>query len=157
MSEKGAIAPPFVSHRGRLVATIIAVTAIVVFGATGFLVPGDKWSMSDRVQILGLGLAIAALMSRYATIRAIPRADGLWVRNLGGPRLVAWNSIEAIRFSDGMPWVRMDLDDGDEVAVMAIQRADGPRSVDEAQRLADLIAAQGPTGTAEDREVPPQV
>ena len=143
MSAKGAIAAPFVSHRGRLVATIIAVSAIVVFGATGFLVPGDKWSMSDRIQILGLGLAIAALMSRYATIRAIPRADGLWIRNLGGPRLVPWSSIEAVRFSDGMPWVRMDLRDGDEVAVMAIQRADGPRTVAEAQRLADLIAVHG--------------
>ena len=49
--------------------------------------------------------------------------------------------VTEIGFSDGMPWVRLDLADGDEQSVMAIQRADGHRSVEEAQRLADLIAA----------------
>ena len=44
-----------------------------------------------------------------------------------------------MRFSQGMPWPRIDLADGLDMAVMAIQRSDGPVSVDEAQRLADLV------------------
>ena len=42
-----------------------------------------------------------------------------------------------------MPWVTLDLADADTVAVMAIQKADGPSAQDEAQRLAQLVANFG--------------
>ncbi|HCE60359.1 MAG TPA: hypothetical protein DER11_02890, partial [Janibacter terrae] len=83
--------------------------------------------------------AVAAFLSRFATLHARPRAEGLLIRNLGPGEVVPWEDMLAIRFSQGMPWPRIDLADGTDVAVMAIQRSDGERSVEEAQRLADLI------------------
>ena len=46
-----------------------------------------------------------------------------------------------MRLGDGDPWVMLDLSDGDVLAVMAIQRADGAYAVAEARRLATLVAA----------------
>lgn len=131
---------PFVPRRGKVVPAVLAVAAVVLFLAVAVLVP-EKYQLVDRIAFAGMGLAIAALLLRYVTIRAVPQDDGLFVRNIGAGQLVPWDEIEAVRFSDGMPWVRLDLADGDEQAVMAIQRADGPRSVEEAQRLSDLVAA----------------
>ena len=42
-------------------------------------------------------------------------------------------------FGGGEPWVTLDLADGDTLAVMAIQRADGEDAVAEARRLATLV------------------
>jgi hypothetical protein len=56
--------------------------------------------------------------------------------------------VVAVRFGDGDPWVMLDLRDGDVLAVMAIQRADGAYAQAEARRLATLVAAG--TGTPRD-------
>lgn len=124
--------------RGRIVPTIIGIGILVASIALAVWLP-ERFGVMDRITCAGIGAATAAFMSRYATIHARPDADGLWVRNLGPGEHVPWEDIVAVRFSQGMPWVRVDLADGTDMAVMAIQRADGPRSVDEAQRLADLV------------------
>ena len=87
----------------------------------------------------GLGLAIAAFLGRYASIRAVPDAAGLTVRNLMLTRRVTWDEVLEVRFPDGAPWVTLELDDTDELAVMAIQRADGQLARDEALRLARIV------------------
>ena len=142
-----AVREPFRPQRGRLVAIGFAVVAVLVFGVVAMAMPGDKqggnWKLGDRLMLLGLGVAIATLLIRYARIVATPTETGLRVRNLFLTRTIPWSEIEAIRFGGGEPWVTLDLTDGDSIAVMAIQRADGPRGVDEAQRLADLA---GPAG-----------
>ena len=48
-----------------------------------------------------------------------------------------------MEFGGGEPWVTLDLDDTDTVAVMAIQRADGATAMTEAQRLAGLVRDLG--------------
>jgi hypothetical protein len=48
-----------------------------------------------------------------------------------------------VQFGGGEPWVSLDLDDGDTLAVMAIQKADGEVSGREASRLAALVQAFG--------------
>lgn len=131
-------AAPFRPVRGRIVAVLIGVG--MLFGSILLaLVLPERFEVMDRVTSVLLGAGVAAFMSRYATIRARPDAEGLWVRNLGPGEKVPWEEILAVRFSQGMPWPRLDLADGTDMAVMAIQRSDGPRSLDEAQRLADLI------------------
>jgi hypothetical protein len=91
----------------------------------------------------GLGVAIAVVAWRYASIRAVPSRDGLLVRNLVLSRTLTWPEIIGVQFGGGEPWVSLDLDDGDTLAVMAIQRADGDVSGREASRLAALVQALG--------------
>jgi hypothetical protein len=138
---------PFRPVRGRAVALGAAVVSLVVFGSVAILLPGagasGAWTPADRVMFALIGVAIAWLLWRYAAIRAVPSTNGLFVRNLFRTRTVAWAEVEAVRFGGGEPWVTLDLKDADTVAVMAIQRADGPRSTSEAQRLATLVQRLG--------------
>lgn len=124
--------------RGRAVAIVIGIVILVGAVLLAVILP-EEYRIMDRLTCAGLGAGVAVLMSRYATIHARPGTEGLYVRNLGAGELVPWDDIVAVRFSQGMPWPRIDLEDGTDMAVMAIQRSDGPRSVDEAQRLADLV------------------
>ena len=65
------------------------------------------------------------------------------MRNLVVTRTVAWAQVIDVEFGGGAPWVTLELDDTDTVAVMAIQRADGATAMTEAQRLAGLVRDLG--------------
>jgi hypothetical protein len=80
-------------------------------------------------------------MWRYASLSAVPSDSGLRVRNLLTTRALDWAEIVEVHLVVGAPWVTLDLDDGDTLAVMAIQKADGSFGRAEASRLAALVAA----------------
>ena len=146
MSDAGrspAVAPfaPFRPRRGKAVPLAMAAAALIVCAvvAVGMGSAGG-WRLGDQLALVGFGVALAAFLLRYASIRAVPDGDGLTVRNLVVTRRVEWNEIVEVRFPEGAPWASMELDDTDELAVMAIQRADGDRARSEARRLAGLVA-----------------
>ncbi|MFQ6172623.1 PH domain-containing protein [Oryzobacter sp. R7] len=118
-------------------AVLVCVLAAVLLGGA------RQWGPADQVALVVFGAGIAAFLLRYATIRAVPDDDGLTVRNLLLTRRVRWEDVEGVRFDEGAPWVVLDLHDGDELAVMAVQRADGEVARGEAGRLAALLDARG--------------
>ena len=137
---------PFRPRRGRAVALGVVWTSLLVFGAIAVAMPAQvngQWGIGDRLMFFGLGVAVAFVAWRYASIVAVPSRAGLVVRNLVLTRTLAWQEVVGLQFGGGEPWVTLDLDDGDTVAVMAIQRADGPVSAEEASRLAALVQAFG--------------
>lgn len=138
---------PFQSRRGRAVATVMGVLSLVVFCGLAVLLPYDAglttFQGGDRVLVAGIGVLLAGVCWRYATIRAVPGPQGLLVRNLVSSRRIPWTEVVTVEFGDGAPWVTLELDDTDTVAVMAIQRADGPSSMTEATRLAGLVRDLG--------------
>jgi hypothetical protein len=136
----GAPEAPFRPRRGRVLPLAMAAVAVVVCTvvALGMGAAGE-WAVGDQLALVGLGLGIAAFLGRYASIRAVPDAAGLTVRNLMLTRRVTWDEVLEVRFPDGAPWVTLELDDTDELAVMAIQRADGRLARDEALRLARIV------------------
>jgi hypothetical protein len=144
----------FRPRRGRAVSVSFAALSVVVFGLIAVLLPGPEsggqWTIGDRVFFMGVGLSIAALLWRYATIRATPTREGLTVRNLFTTRTVSWQSVVDVRFSGGDPWVTLELDDTDTLAVMAVQKADGTYGRGEASRLAALVQALGPSAQSPD-------
>jgi hypothetical protein len=130
---------PFRPRRARIVAVSVAVVSILLFGAVGLFVPAA--GAPDRVAIAGFGVAVAWFMWRYASLAAVPSDTGLRVRNLLTTRDLDWAEIVDVHLVVGAPWVTLDLDDGDTLAVMAIQKADGAFGRAEASRLAGLVAA----------------
>ncbi len=144
--EQPALDAPFRPRRGRVVPLVMGTVAVVLTGvvALGMGALGS-WGVADQLMLLGLGLAIAGFLWRYASIRAVPREEGLTVRNLLLTRTVAWDEILAVRFPEGDPWVTLELDDTDVLAVMAVQRVDGERGRREAVRLATLVARRRTT------------
>ena len=144
----------FRARRGRSVAYAGAAATLAVFGVIAVLLPGPAqggaWRTGDKVFFAAVGVAIAALLWRFATIRAVPTRESLTVRNLFTTRTLSWREILDVRFSGGDPWVTVALSDTDTVAVMAIQKADADFGRAEAGRLAALVQALGPSATSPD-------
>lgn len=129
----------FRPRRARLVAVSVAVVSVLLFGGLAAVVPSA--GAGDRIGIAAFGLAIAWFMWRYASLAAVPSEAGLRVRNLLTTRSLDWAEIVAVHLVVGAPWVTLDLADGDTLAVMAIQKADGAAGRAEASRLAALVTA----------------
>lgn len=123
--------------RARQVAWAVAGLSVVVLTVIGFALPGAGWW--DRAAFVVTGLLVAWFMSRQAGVRADPSPAGLKVRNLFLGRDLEWAEIVTVRFGPDRSWVQLDLADGDTLAVMAIQRADGKFAEAEARRLATLV------------------
>jgi hypothetical protein len=139
-STSPAPEPTFRPRRGRVLPLVLAGVAVVVCTVVAVgMGAGGAWQVGDQLALVGLGLALAAFLGRYASIKAVPDDAGITVRNLLLTRTVTWDEIIEVRFPDGAPWVTLELDDADELAVMAIQRADGQLGRDEAVRLARLV------------------
>ena len=135
---------PFVPRRGRRVALGFAVTSMLLFTALAVVIPSTGvrgWGITDSVLLMGFGVLIAAAMWRFAALRAVPSPTGLIVRNVLLSRTLAWDEVAKVRFSGGDPWVILDLTDGDQLAVMAVQKADGEFARTQAQRLVALVQA----------------
>jgi hypothetical protein len=143
---QGDALAPFRPRRGRVVALAAVWGSLVLFGAIALLMPSETlghWGVGDRVMFFGLGVVLALVAWRYASIVAVPSRDGLVVRNLVVTRSLEWAEVVGVQFGGGEPWVSLDLEDGDTVAVMAIQKADGDIASREASRLAALVQAFG--------------
>ena len=134
---------PFVSRRGRVMAFVMAAITAVVFGVTAFVfVPtggNTGWTMLDKWALFAFGLLISWLLTRWGLVRAVPSEKGLEVRNLFAKRFIPWHEIVNLQFGGGRAWCTLELADTEQLAVMAIQRADGPISEKEASRLAALV------------------
>ena len=119
-------------------ALVMVGVSLVLFAALGLFF--THWGVGDRLLMFGLSAVIALFLYRYAAIVAVPRAEGLHVRNLFSARTVPWGEILGVRFPEGDAWAHLDLSEGDSLAVMAVQRADAEDGQSEAQRLAELVA-----------------
>ena len=134
----------FRPRRGRRVAVTMAVLSLLIFAGGAISLPRADplfggWGVLDRLLLVTCGAAVSVLLWRYASIRAVPSTQGLVIRNLVTTRKLEWAQIVRVLFGGGAPWVSVDLDDTDTVAVMAIQKADGAYGRAEAARLSALV------------------
>ena len=140
---RAALHAPFRPVRGRRSAIALAIGQALVLVGLAVLMPGSGpvgFGWSDRAGVILIAVAIATLLSRFARLSLRVDETGLTVRNMIHVRRLDWPQVLSVRLGGGQPWVTLDLADGDTVAVMAIQRADGPRGEAEARRLATLVA-----------------
>ncbi len=139
---------PLRPRAARLVAVPLAVLALGMMLAIAVALPdltGAPVGAGDRLGFVAFGVAVAWVLLREAGVRADPDPEGLTVRNLVRTRRLEWSQIVSVRFGPDRPWVQLDLADGDTLAVMAVQHADGDRARAEARRLATLVARHSAT------------
>ncbi len=137
---------PFRPRFARVVTLVIA--ALIAAGTVALVVVLPQfYTRSVVLDLVGIALVGAFgvwFCWRQATVVAVPDEHGLFVRNLVYTRRLEWAEIVLVRFGEGRPWAQLDLADGDTLAVMGIQRADGEHARREAARLAALVTAHGP-------------
>lgn len=136
--RRAALYREFRPRRARRVAYGVAVGALVTMGVLAFASPVPLGPL-DQAGFVAVGVAVAWFMHRQGSVVAVPSPSGLRVRNLLLSRELEWAQVVAVRFGQGRPWAQLDLADGDTLAVMAVQQADGARATAEATRLATLV------------------
>jgi len=129
---------PFRPRLARVVTLALAV--VVIVATVAIMLAMSVLSTGDRIGFALVGGLIVWFLWRQASVVAKVDDDGLTVRNLVFTRRLEWAEIVLVRFGSGRPWVQLDLADGDTLAVMGIQRADGAFADAEARRLATLVA-----------------
>ncbi|MEZ0493004.1 PH domain-containing protein [Kineococcus sp. TBRC 1896] len=138
---------PFRPRRARVVGLGFAVAILLVMVGMSIglsLAPESGWTGQDTVSALVFGVVVSAGLVRLVTVNARVTGTALVVRNVVFTREVEWGAVVAVRFGGADPWLTLDLDDGDNLAVMAVQRADGEHARAEALRLARLVEDRAP-------------
>lgn len=140
-AARAALHAPFRPHAARVVTLGLAVVVLLLTAVLVAALPriASEYGPGDQAGFGALGVAIAWFCWRQASVAARPDESGITVRNLIVTRRLAWAEIVSVRYGGGRPWVQLDLADGDTLAVMGIQRADGSRADAEAGRLATLV------------------
>ncbi|WP_159796781.1 PH domain-containing protein [Puerhibacterium puerhi] len=123
-------------------------TVLVAFTSRGPL----GQAAGNRLSFALFALCAALLLWRVGGVHARPSPQGLVVRNIVRTRRLEWAEILAVRFGVNDPWVRLDLADGDTIALIGIQRADGEHAMAEARRLVALVQEHGEASEPGERQ-----
>lgn len=139
MSEDERVFRP---RRARIVSVVMALVVIVFFTVLALRIQHggvSGWNDLDSAMMIAFGVVVGLCVLRFAFVRAVPTAEGLVVHNLVRKRTVPWADVVSVQFGGGAPWLLLDLADTHQLAVMAVQRADGEFAEREAVRLATLV------------------
>jgi Bacterial PH domain len=135
-------------RRGRLVAYAIALVVVVTMTGLALALPGEGaagFGVVDRALLVALGLVVATGLCILARPRIRADESGITVVNLFHSRRLDWAEIVAVRLARGDPWVSLDLSDGETLAAMGIQSADGAYGRRQAAELARLVVSHSRT------------
>jgi len=121
---------------GVLVVAMTVVAVLLKSSTTGVV----SFHTSDQVAMVGLGLALGAGVLLVGRSRVDADAEGLRVRNVVISHEVPWSAVRAVRFDEHSPWATLLLSNDDELAVSAVQAADGERALVAVRGLRALLA-----------------
>jgi hypothetical protein len=132
-------------RRIRRVCWVLAPVVVVFFVAMGSLLSGSTgegtavFQPSDRIAMMALGLFVAAAILLFTRPRVVADAAHIKITNVIGGYDLPWEVVRAVRFDRGNPWVNLELQDDDVVAVMAIQATDKEYAVAGVRTLRALL------------------
>jgi len=134
-----------VPRRLRLITALAAAGLVVVMTVVAVLLKSSttgvvSFHTSDQVAMVGLGLAMGAGVLLVGRSRVDADRDGLRVRNVVINHAVPWSAVRAVRFDEHSPWATLLLTNDDELAVSAVQAADGERALLAVRGLRALLA-----------------
>jgi PH (Pleckstrin Homology) domain-containing protein len=134
-----------VPRRLRLIAALAAAGLVAVMTVVALLLKSSttgvvSFHTSDQVAMVGLGLVMGAGVLLVGRSRVDADAEGLRVRNVLMNHEVPWSAVRAVRFDEHSPWATLLLTNDDELAVSAVQAADGERALVAVRGLRALLA-----------------
>jgi Bacterial PH domain len=131
--------------RLRRVAFGTAAVVVVLFVGIAALLgrtssEGVEFGRGDQVAMVLLGVLVAVGVLVLARPTVVADLDGVRVQNIFTTKDVPWEVVRAVSFPDGTPWAMLDLADDDQIALLAVQAADGQRAVSTVRALRTLHA-----------------
>jgi hypothetical protein len=133
----------------RAICVAAAAVVLLVTIVVGLLLKSSSTGVvsfrtSDQVAMIVLGVLLAVGILLLARPRVDADDDGVRVRNILGSHDLPWAAVRSVRFERKSSWATLLLVTGEEVAVLALQAADGERAVAAVEGLRALLAAHRP-------------
>jgi Bacterial PH domain len=131
-------------HRIRIVCWISAIALVAVFSAVATSLHGSTgqgaatFQRGDQLAMIGLGLAGAVAILMFTRPRVEADIEGVRVQNVISSYQLPWEVVRAVRFDRSASWASLELEDDEEVPMIALQAADKERAVDGVRRLREL-------------------
>ncbi len=121
----------------RRMRLLCAVLALVVVAVMAFVAAELKettntvvtYRTSDQIAMLGLGLVLGAGILFLGRSRVDADAAGVRVRNVVVHHELPWSAVRAVRFERTSSWASLLLENGEEIALLAVQAVDKERAV----------------------------
>ena len=117
---------------------VVAVMVVVAAGLKETTNTVVTYRTSDQVAIVGLGLVLAAGILFLARSRVDADAAGVRVRNVVVHHELPWSAVRAVRFERTSAWASLLLENGDEIALLAVQAVDKEHAVRAVEGLRGL-------------------
>lgn len=121
-----------------VVAVAIAVALSLKSSSTGVV----AFSLDDQIAIFGLGLALGAAILGLARSRVDADTEGVRVRNILVRHELPWTAVRAVSFARSSSWATLQLENGDEITLLAVHAADKELAVQAVEALRALHAAK---------------
>ena len=130
-------------RRMRLLCAVLAllVVAVMAFVAAELKETTNTvvtYRTSDQIAMLGLGLVLGAGILFLGRSRVDADAAGVRVRNVVVHHELPWSAVRAVRFERTSSWASLLLENGDEVALLAVQAVDKEHAVRAVEGLRTL-------------------
>jgi Protein of unknown function (DUF2581). len=143
-------------RRLRRVCWVLAPVVAIFFAVLGALLRGPIGSAptsgvfqgGDQAAMVVLGLLAAGAILLFTRPRVVADTQHIEVRNVLATHDLPWAVVRRIVFERGNPWVSLELEDDDLLAVMAVQANDKEHAVAAVRKLRALHAAA--RGAAQD-------
>jgi hypothetical protein len=122
-------------------AAVVVVLFVLLAGLLGRTSSeGVEFGPGDQIAMVLLGVLVAVGVLVLARPAVVADLDGVRVQNIFTTKDVPWELVRAVSFPDGTPWAMLDLADDDQIAMLAVQAADGQRAVVTVRALRALHA-----------------
>ena len=137
----------------RRVCFVLAPVVVLVFALLATLLSGSTgegtavFQRGDQVAMVVLGLLAAGAILLFTRPKVTADTDHIKIQNVLGGYDLPWAIVRRIRFDRGNPWVSLELEDDDVIAVMAVQAADKEHAVAGVRALRALLAAHRAAAT----------
>ncbi len=151
MAGRGG-ATVFRPRRARQVIYPCAVVVLAAFAGGALGAPSEgasRWGLGSRLALVAVGVATVYFLHRLADVRVVADDTGVSVINIVHRRHVEWAEVVGVRLVRDDPWMMLDLSDGEAMAAMGVQKADGAYAQEQAGRFARMVTEH--TRTPPDR------
>jgi hypothetical protein len=129
---------------------VTAAVVLAVFIVTAIVMPhanaGAHFGVKDQVATAIVGVIVGGLFLMLTRPRLDADREAVRMRSfLGGWRVVPWDVVVAVEFPSSVRFARLVLPGEETLALYAVQRLDGQRSVEVMRKLRALFAATHPS------------
>jgi hypothetical protein len=129
-------------RRTQIVAYTMAVVMVAGSIVLAFVLP-HMFGAADRAGLVVFGCLVAFILHLLGRCRVSADDDGVTVVNALRTRRYEWPELIGVTLTEGEPWPKLDLADGDSVGAMGIQGSEKRRAGRAVAQLQALIHARG--------------